>query len=37
MSDLVRMRAIDKGFPGVQALQSARFELCRGEVHALMG
>lgn len=34
---LVRMTAIDKAFPGVQALRQARFDLRSGETHALMG
>ena len=34
---LVEMRRIDKRFPGVHALRGARFDLKRGEVHALMG
>lgn len=34
---VVEMRGIDKSFPGVRALQSARFDLRAGEVHALMG
>ncbi|MCM3630735.1 sugar ABC transporter ATP-binding protein [Paenibacillus glycanilyticus] len=34
---LVHMEGIDKHFPGVQALQDCRFELRRGEVHALVG
>ncbi|MFC4597373.1 sugar ABC transporter ATP-binding protein [Cohnella hongkongensis] len=34
---VIRMEGIDKAFPGVQALQQARFELLAGEVHALMG
>jgi ribose transport system ATP-binding protein len=34
---LLRMEHIDKRFPGVQALSSARFDLVRGEVHALVG
>lgn len=34
---LLRMEGISKAFPGVQALSEARFELRRGEVHALVG
>src|SRR5437868_6838496 len=34
---LVRMEGIDKRFPGVHALDECRFELRRGEVHALCG
>jgi ribose transport system ATP-binding protein len=34
---LVRMEGIDKRFPGVHALDQCRFELRRGEVHALCG
>ncbi|GAA3742747.1 ribose transport system ATP-binding protein [Spinactinospora alkalitolerans] len=34
---LLRMTGISKGFPGVQALSDARFDLHPGEVHALMG
>jgi len=34
---LVEMVDIDKSFPGVRALQRARFDLRPGEVHALMG
>src|SRR6266536_985006 len=38
MSDvLVSMMGIDKSFPGVRALDQCRFELLRGEVHALVG
>ena len=37
MTDLVRMEAIDKHFPGVHALKSVDFDLRAGEVHALMG
>ncbi|TNC74964.1 sugar ABC transporter ATP-binding protein [Rubellimicrobium roseum] len=37
MTDLVRMTSIEKSFPGVHALRSARFDLRAGEVHALMG
>jgi ribose transport system ATP-binding protein len=34
---LIRLEGIDKRFPGVQALDQCRFELRRGEVHALCG
>ncbi len=34
---LVRMEGIEKVFPGVHALNQARFDLRAGEVHALMG
>ncbi len=34
---LVSMEGIDKSFPGVHALDQARFELRAGEVHALVG
>jgi ribose transport system ATP-binding protein len=34
---LVSMEGIDKSFPGVRALDQGRFELCAGEVHALVG
>jgi ribose transport system ATP-binding protein len=38
MSDvLVRMREIEKTFPGVHALRQCQFELLAGEVHALIG
>jgi ribose transport system ATP-binding protein len=36
-TNLVEMRRIEKHFPGVHALRGARFDLKRGEVHALMG
>ena len=31
------MRGIYKSFPGVKALQNVDFNLCKGEIHALMG
>ena len=31
------MRNIQKSFPGVRALQGVDFNLCEGEIHALMG
>jgi ribose transport system ATP-binding protein len=34
---VVQMVGIEKQFPGVHALRSARFDLRAGEVHALMG
>ncbi|WP_339218098.1 sugar ABC transporter ATP-binding protein [Paenibacillus sp. FSL W7-1332] len=34
---LIQMEGITKEFPGVLALNHCRFELLRGEVHALMG
>ena len=34
---LLQMRGIQKYFPGVHALDDCRFELRRGEVHALVG
>ena len=34
---LIRMEAINKSFPGVQALNNAQIELRAGEVHVLMG
>ena len=37
MSDLIRLKAIEKRFPGVHALKSVGFDLRPGEVHALMG
>lgn len=37
MKTIIEMRGIEKRFPGVHALKSARFDLREGEVHALMG
>ena len=37
MTEVIRMAAIDKRFPGVHALRSAQFDLRSGEVHALLG
>lgn len=34
---LLKMRNINKSFPGVRALQGVDFTLCEGEIHALMG
>jgi ribose transport system ATP-binding protein len=34
---IVQMEGIDKYFPGVHALDNCRFELLKGEVHALVG
>ncbi len=34
---LLKMEGIDKSFPGVHALNSCRFDLCKGEIHALVG
>lgn len=34
---LVQMEGIDKSFPGVHALDKCRFDLYKGEVHALVG
>ncbi|SDQ18815.1 sugar ABC transporter ATP-binding protein [Pseudovibrio sp. Tun.PSC04-5.I4] len=37
MNTIVKMTGIEKKFPGVHALKNVRFDLCAGEVHALMG
>ena len=34
---ILKMKGIDKSFPGVHALKNVELELRRGEVHALMG
>ncbi len=34
---VLKMRGIDKTFPGVKALQNVDFTLNKGEIHALMG
>ena len=34
---VLKMRNIQKNFPGVRALQGVDFTLCQGEIHALMG
>jgi ABC-type sugar transport system ATPase subunit len=34
---LLRLKGIVKGFAGVQALKGVDFDLCEGEIHALMG
>jgi ribose transport system ATP-binding protein len=34
---VIEMQGISKHFPGVQALQDVSFEVCRGEIHALVG
>ena len=37
MTSLVSIQNLSKSFPGVRALNSCRFDLAAGEVHALMG
>ncbi|HEX3451069.1 MAG TPA: ATP-binding cassette domain-containing protein, partial [Isosphaeraceae bacterium] len=34
---LLELTGISKAFAGVQALRSVSFDLCAGEVHALVG
>jgi len=36
-NELLEIRGLTKGFPGVKALDSVDFTLRRGEIHALMG
>lgn len=37
VAPLIEVRNLSKSFPGVRALDNVRFDLCAGEVHALMG
>ena len=37
MPTLLELTGISKAFAGVQALRSVSFDLCAGEVHALVG
>ncbi|WP_113671453.1 sugar ABC transporter ATP-binding protein [Vallitalea guaymasensis] len=36
-NSLVLMEGIDKSFPGVKALDNCKFQLLKGEIHALIG
>ena len=37
MPPLLELKHISKSFPGVQALDDVQFDICAGEVHALLG
>jgi rhamnose transport system ATP-binding protein len=37
MPPLLELQHISKSFPGVQALDDVQFDICAGEVHALLG
>nr|WP_304457784.1 ATP-binding cassette domain-containing protein [Alicyclobacillus sendaiensis] len=37
MDDILRVEGVSKQFPGVKALDGARFSLRKGEVHVLLG
>ena len=37
MENILELKNVSKTFPGVKALQDVRFELKKGEIHALMG
>ncbi len=37
MTPIVEIRAVSKGFPGVQALSSVSLDLRAGEIHAVIG
>jgi rhamnose transport system ATP-binding protein len=37
MQPLLELKHISKTFPGVQALDDVQFDICAGEVHALLG
>src|SRR5438105_11827811 len=37
LPSLLEMKNITKTFPGVRALDGVNFDLCQGEIHALVG